>query len=37
MVADALTKNLPVPASEQHRVTMMGGFGEDEVLFSAML
>ena len=37
MVADALTKNLPVPASEQHRVTMMGGLGEDEVFFSAML
>ena len=34
MVADALTKNLPVPASEQHRVTMLG---EDEAFFCAML
>jgi len=34
MVADALTKNLPVPAFEQHRATMLG---EDEAPFSAML
>ena len=34
MVADALTKNLPAPAFEQHRATMLG---EDEAPFSAML
>ena len=33
MVADALTKNLPAPAFEQHRATMLG---EDEA-FSAMM
>ena len=34
MVADALTKNLPAPAFEQRRVTMLG---EDEAPFSAMM
>jgi hypothetical protein len=34
MVADALTKNLPAPAFEQHRATMLG---EDEAPFSAMM
>jgi hypothetical protein len=34
MVADALTKNLPAPAFEQHRATMLG---EDEASLSAML
>ena len=34
MAADAPTKNLPVPAFEQHRATMLG---EDEASLSAML
>ena len=34
MAADAPTKNLPAPAFEQHRATMLG---EDEAPFSAML
>jgi hypothetical protein len=34
MVADALTKNLPPPAFEQHRASMLG---EDEVPCSAMM
>ncbi len=34
MIADALTKNLPTPAFEQHLATMMR---EDEAPFSAML
>jgi hypothetical protein len=34
MVADTLTKNLPAPAFEHHRATMLG---EDEAPFSAML
>jgi len=34
MVADALTKNLPAPAFEHHRTTMLG---EDEAPFSAMM
>jgi hypothetical protein len=34
MVADALTKNLPAPAFEQHRATMLG---EDEAAFLAMM
>ena len=34
MVADALAKNLPAPAFEQHRATMLG---EDEAPFSAMM
>jgi hypothetical protein len=34
MVADAMTKNSPAPAFEQHRATMMG---EDEAPFSAMI
>ena len=34
MVADALTKNLPAPAFEQHRANMLG---EDEAPFSAMM
>jgi len=34
MVADELTKNLPAPAFEQHRATMLG---EDEAPFSAMM
>ena len=34
MVADALTENLPTPAFEQHRATMLR---EDEAPFSAMM
>jgi hypothetical protein len=34
MVADALTKNLPAPAFEQHRAVMLG---EDEAPFTAMM
>ena len=34
MAADAPTKNLPAPAFEQHRATMLG---EDETSLSAML
>ena len=34
MVADTLTKNLPAPAFQQHRETMLG---EDEAPFSAMM
>jgi hypothetical protein len=34
MVADALTKNLPAPAFEQHRAAMLG---EDEAPFTAMM
>ena len=34
VVADALTKNLPAPAFEQHRATMLG---EDEAPFLAMM
>ncbi len=33
-VADALTKNLPAPAFEQHIATMLG---EDEAPFTAMM
>jgi hypothetical protein len=34
IVADALTKNLPAPAFEHHRTTMLG---EDELPFSVMM
>jgi hypothetical protein len=34
MVVDALTKNLPAPAFEQHRATVLG---EDDAPFSAMM
>jgi hypothetical protein len=34
MAADALTKNLPAPAFEQHRAVMLG---EDEAPFTAMM
>jgi hypothetical protein len=34
MVADALTKNLPVPVYEQHRTVMLG---DDEAPFTAMM